>query len=200
MRISELAAEADVPIATVKYYLREGLLPGGERTGATRAEYDASHVQRLGAIRALIDSGVSVADARAVLAAVDMPPGHLLDLLHIVHDATTPTVDAIDTAKAEQLARRMGWTEERSDPQALAVLAHALRRLDVAGFTIDDAAMSTYLDAVTRIARAEIAGIPTTSAEDAVRYVALGSVLVEPMLLALRRLAEQIEATRRFSP
>jgi len=32
MRISQLSAESGVPIPTIKYYLREGLLPGGEAT------------------------------------------------------------------------------------------------------------------------------------------------------------------------
>ena len=32
MRISELARETAVPVATVKYYLREGLLHDGELT------------------------------------------------------------------------------------------------------------------------------------------------------------------------
>ncbi|UUZ44890.1 MerR family DNA-binding transcriptional regulator [Janibacter limosus] len=30
MKISELAAATDVPVATLKYYLREGLLPAGQ--------------------------------------------------------------------------------------------------------------------------------------------------------------------------
>ena len=57
----------------------------------------------------------------------------------------------------------------------------------------------SYLDAITRIAEAEIAGVPTESAEAAVRYVVLGSVLVEPLLLALRRVAEQVASAERFA-
>ena len=37
MRLAELCAATGVPPATVKYYLREGLLPVGERVSATRA-------------------------------------------------------------------------------------------------------------------------------------------------------------------
>ena len=37
MRISELARRSGLPVATVKYYLREGLLPAGEPTAATQA-------------------------------------------------------------------------------------------------------------------------------------------------------------------
>ncbi len=40
--------------------------------------------------------------------------------------------------------------------------------------------------------------MPTESADAAVRYVVLGSVLVEPLLLALRRVAQQVASARRF--
>ena len=40
MRISTLAVAADLPVATVKYYLREGLLHPGVATSATQATYD----------------------------------------------------------------------------------------------------------------------------------------------------------------
>ncbi len=57
MRISELAARTGVPLATVKYYLREGLLMPGHATSATQAQYDDSHVRRLGLVRALAAQG-----------------------------------------------------------------------------------------------------------------------------------------------
>jgi hypothetical protein len=37
-------------------------------------------------------------------------------------------------------------------------------------------------------------------AEEVVRYVVLGTVLVEPLLLALRRLAQQDAAVRTYDP
>ena len=52
---------------------------------------------------------------------------------------------------------------------------------------------------IRRMAEAEIAHVPTESAEAAVRYVVLGSVLVEPLLLALRRVAEQVASAERFA-
>ena len=44
MKISELADAGDVSVATVKYYLREGVLPPGRAISRTQADYDASHV------------------------------------------------------------------------------------------------------------------------------------------------------------
>jgi DNA-binding transcriptional MerR regulator len=56
MLVSELAERADVPLATVKYYLREGLLAPGETTGPRRAEYDDAHLRRLRVLRLLRES------------------------------------------------------------------------------------------------------------------------------------------------
>src|SRR4051794_30992013 len=57
MRISELSQVSGVPVATIKYYLHEGLLPAGIPTSATSASYDERHVDRLNLIRALVDVG-----------------------------------------------------------------------------------------------------------------------------------------------
>ena len=74
MRISELCRTSGVAVPTIKYYLREGLLPEGERTSATQAAYRDLHLQRLRVVRALIESGVSIAETRQVLEALDHPP------------------------------------------------------------------------------------------------------------------------------
>ncbi|MET0830444.1 MAG: MerR family transcriptional regulator, partial [Microbacterium sp.] len=58
--------------------------------------------------------------------------------------------------------------------------------------------MPVYLDSIRRMADAEISCVPTDSVESAVRYVVLGSVIVEPLLLALRRVAEQVSSAERF--
>lgn len=52
MKVSELAAQSGVALATIKYYLREGLLMPGEPTSATGARYGEQHVRRLALIRA----------------------------------------------------------------------------------------------------------------------------------------------------
>jgi len=81
MRISALAAEAGLPLATVKFYLREGLLHPGIATSATQASYDESHVRRLRLIRALTGSvGLSVQQTRLILELVD-DPGELINML-----------------------------------------------------------------------------------------------------------------------
>ena len=170
MRISELSSQTGVPIATIKFYLRAKLLPEGIRTSATQAQYDESHVTRLRLIRALLGpAGLSVAAAQQVIQAIEKPPESLYELLGIAATAVAgPNVD------------------------------DALRALDEAGFQLPEGALEMYLDHMRQIAQFEIDNLPTDSPTAAVRYVVLGTVLIEPLILALRRQAEQEASARRF--
>lgn len=199
MRISELSRVSGIPVPTIKYYLREGLLPEGARTAATQADYGGHHVRRLRVIRALVDAGVGIAAAREVLRSIDEPAAHPHELIGAAHAAVTPRRDdVVDLEDAEELAVRLGWRRDACDPTVLGELARALRRLDDAGFDVPAEVMTAYVDAARRIAEAELAHVPTDSAEAAVRYVVLGSVLPESVLLALRRVAEQVVSAERF--
>lgn len=53
LKISELADEAGVPVATVRHYLREGLLPEGEKTSRNMAYYPAELAERIRLIKRL---------------------------------------------------------------------------------------------------------------------------------------------------
>lgn len=199
MRISELSTTSGVPVATIKYYLREKLLPEGERTSPTQASYGAAHVQRLGVIRALVDAGVGIAGVRKVVGVLEEPPENPYDLLGAANAAVTPAVAAdVDLTAATALLERMGGSSDKCFPDQIAAVAQALAALDRAGFTVPDRVMDSYLTHLSAIAEAELAATPDTSIEDAVRYVVLGTALVEPLILALRRVAEQVAASRRF--
>lgn len=199
MRISELSARSGVPIPTIKYYLREGLLPEGARRSATQADYSERHLERLRVVRALVGSGVSITATRSVLAALDEPPAEAHHLLGAAHAAVTPMLDAdIDVSAAEELAKGLGWRPGMCDDQVLRGVAVALEGIEQAGFEVPAEVVPVYLDAIRRMADAEIAHVPTDSVEGAVRYVVLGSVIVEPLILALRRVAEQVASAERF--
>jgi len=53
LKISELAKSAGVPIATLKHYIREGLIKPVRKTGRTMSWYDPSAVARVRAIKDL---------------------------------------------------------------------------------------------------------------------------------------------------
>src|SRR5687768_16483600 len=91
MRIAELSRVSGVPVATIKFYLRDRLLPEGRRTSPNQAQYEDTHVQRLRLIRALVGvGGLSLAAAREVLTQIDEPTGLTLDLLGTAHRVVAP--------------------------------------------------------------------------------------------------------------
>ncbi|MGO4805393.1 MerR family transcriptional regulator [Arthrobacter sp. 2MCAF15] len=200
MRISQLAAATDVPVATIKYYLRENLLHDGVLTSATQARYDDSHVRRLKLIRALIGTaGLSVSATREVLLGLENPPESGHDLLGIAHHAVAKTApDDVDLSAAQQLLDRWGWGAEACDRDAQAALVRALQGLRDAGFDAPAVLLDRYAAAMRDIAEADVESVPTDSPEAAMRHVVLGTLLMEPVLLAMRRLAQQSASSRRF--
>ena len=170
MRISELSSQTGIPVATIKFYLRENLLHEGVRTAATQAQYDDGHVARLRLVRALLGpGGLSVAAAHRVIRAIEEPPESIHELLGVAASAVAgPNLD------------------------------DALRALDEAGFELPEGALDVYTDHMRQIAQFEIDNVPTDSTTAAVRYVVLGTVLIEPLILALRREAEEEASARRF--
>src|SRR5699024_4631448 len=78
----------DAPVGTIKFYLREGLLPPGWRTSRTAAEYDDAQVERIRLIRALTDAGgLGIAALRRIVTVLDSPQPARLDLLATALDS-----------------------------------------------------------------------------------------------------------------
>jgi DNA-binding transcriptional MerR regulator len=254
MRISELSRESGVPVPTIKYYLREGLLPAGTPTSATSASYDERHVDRLNLIRALVDVGrLPIARVREVVTALEQPPTSWHDLLGAAHGALPPAAggavrdtaedadverpavervaggdappvvgtqpvaaaepsvaagdaaageaaagDALDeTGAARAAVRQLGWQVHPQSP-VLRELQRALDAVTAVGLAMTPERLATYAAAAAMVAEADVASVPTDSAERATRHVVVGTVLYEPVLLALRRLAHEDASARRF--
>lgn len=187
-------------MATIKYYLRENLLHEGVLTSATQARYDDSHVRRLKLIRALTGTaGLSVSATRQVLLGLENPPESGHDLLGIAHHAVTrPAPDDVDLSTVQDLLDRWGWGADACDRNIQAALAEALHGLANAGFEPPPALLDRYAAAMRDIAEADVESVPTDSAEAAMQYVVLGTLLMEPVLLAMRRLAQQAASAHRF--
>src|SRR5216683_64720 len=125
MRIAELSRDSGVPVPTIKYYVREGLLPPGELTSPNQAQYDDSHLRRLKLIRALAEVGrLPVAAIGDLLAAAGSPATSLHDALGKAQYATTPRFcyqasDASGKAavrQADELIRNRGWQVRPDSP------------------------------------------------------------------------------------
>ncbi|MGW1072596.1 MerR family transcriptional regulator [Streptomyces sp. NPDC002537] len=203
MRISELSRRSGVPIATIKYYLREGLLPQGHATAANQADYSEQHLRRLRLVRALVGvRGLSVSAAKEVLDRASEHASDMHQMLGLVLGAwpvgkadAEPVREAV--AEVDELLETAGWkvTEDAPAKQAIAESLVTLRSL---GMDIDWHTLLPYAELARRTAVVDLdqlqdADDPLERAERAL----LLTVLLEPVLLALRRLAQEDESARR---
>ena len=206
MRISDLSRSSGVPIPTVKFYLREGLLHPGERTAPNHASYDASHVRRLQLVRVLADvGGLSVAAIRSVLSALEQPELPLHDALAAAHTALPRAGTVADERRVAARRETDAWLDERGwrlDPATPArdELAAALAALRQLGWEVGPEVFERYARAADTIAAEEIAYVAAApDREAAVEATVVGTVVFERALVALRRLAEEHHSRTRFT-
>ena len=191
--MSELSRASGVPVPTIKFYLREHLLPPGRATAATQAQYDEEHLVRLRLVRALVDVGrLPLAAVRDVLTVVDAGSDATPEAVGTAHEALPPRVEpaAEPPGRALAVLDRLGW---HVDPRSSSVhqLEAALAAVEAVGLGPSETRLQAYAQAALEVAEVDVADVPRGAASDAVQYVVVGTVLYEPVLLALRRLAQQ---------
>ncbi|GAB2465995.1 MerR family transcriptional regulator [Xylanimonas ulmi] len=200
MRISALSERTGVPVATLKYYLREGLVPPGRPTAATQAAYDAGHVERVRLVRALTQTaGLALADVRRVLGVLDNPPADRLALLGAAQEAmlgaeataSGPGGEDPWPARVAAGLAELGWD---CDPTLAARLAAQLRDAQRAGVAGLEDGWTAWARASRDVALADLASVPGDE-EGAVRQVVVGTLLTDPVLATLRRIAQREVAT-----
>lgn len=199
MWLGELSTCSGVPIPTIKYYLREALLPRGDGSGPARASYDERHLDRLRLIRALVGvGGMPIARVREVLAAVDDESVSVAAAMGSAHlqlsEDTAPS--AASQARVDSAVTSRRWRVETDGRHGRAVAA-ALDAMEAAGSPMTDATLAVYVEAADTIGRADLAGMTDLSRARAVERAVAGTVLGEPVLLALRRLSHENQARRR---
>jgi DNA-binding transcriptional MerR regulator len=204
MRISQLSQAADLPVGTVKFYLRTGLLHAGRATSATQAIYDQSHLDRLRLVRALLETGkLSHAEIQRVLAALAAPQAapdaEPLDTVEMLSLATAgPTeIDAErpDLSSARTLVEELGWSIDNSSPH-LDALAHALNALSSIGVEPTADRMRVYAEAASHVARNDVATVTEAEPEIRALVAAAGTTLYDAFFTALRRLAIENQIAR----
>jgi DNA-binding transcriptional MerR regulator len=199
MRISELAQVTGVPVHTLKYYLREGLLMPGEATSRTRAEYGPEHVERVRLVRALVEhGGVGISGVRAVLGALAAPPTSRHDLLAVAAGALPTPGD--DGPVSDEVAAVLAELEWRVSPEAPAVrgLSAAVTAARDAGVPLSTSTLRRYAQAVLGVAAVDLDEASTTrTPEAAVHMVVVGTVMLDPVLAALRRVAQEAVSVER---
>jgi DNA-binding transcriptional MerR regulator len=201
MRLAELSARTGASTATIKYYLRAGLLPPGTTESSTWASYDERHVRRLRLVRALTEvAGLSLGEVRAVVEAVSASGSDHQSRGAAQWPLSAPPAQAPSAASLErvgELLSRHGW-EVGTDSPHRATLAAALDTLDELGFTANDEMLDAYAEALEPIGEIEVARVVAeTDPVVAAERLVIGTLLYEPVLLTLRRMAHEATSARR---
>ena len=206
MKMSQLSTASGVAVPSIKFYLREGLLPAGKRTSANQATYNDTHVQRLRLIRALIEVGsLSVATARGVLVAVDspdLPLSHIFGAAQLAISGTdlyAPVAEG--SAGRRQVGAaiaRMGWsvTDENPGRNGAARVLDTYAELGQAHL---NEIAPEYTEAVELIARADLAAVARcTEVGDMAETVVVGTILGDALIASLRRIAQEHMSNQLF--
>ncbi|WP_405442873.1 MerR family transcriptional regulator [Streptomyces avidinii] len=216
MRLAELSERSGVAIATIKYYLREGLLPPGRRVSATTADYDEGHLRRLRLVRAMIQVGqVPVANVRKVLGHVDDESlGRTIRLgaaLWALPREPEPAdgrgededeATAAARAEVDRLLQALGWSTAREVGELSPVhrsLVAAVATLMRLGYPWDATLMAPYAQLMHQAAVRDLDFVETHPSEaEQVETAVAATILFRPVLNALHRLAQEEESARRY--
>ena len=208
MKISEIGSRGGVAASTVKYYVREGLVPEGRRTSRNQTAYDDSHVQRIRLVRALIETGgLSITATKQVLSVLDDHQDNLAyafeaaqHALGSVGGAGARDASAAARQRIAELVASRGWTATDDNP-GLEVAARALDGLSTIGFAPSAEYLAAYAGAAAAVARADLAALGTRSRPDEItELMVVGTVMGDALLAGLRRLAQQDETAAAFPP
>ncbi|WP_405063012.1 MerR family transcriptional regulator [Kribbella sp. NBC_01505] len=199
MRIGELSKATGIPVPTIKYYLREGLLAPGELTSPNQASYGDVHIRRLRLIRALVDlAQVPVAQVKEIVESLDADDIPLHDQIGRAHRALTPARKPTASPEArtaaalevDALITRRGWTVAAEAP-ALATLIDTVAALRTLGQDNLVAFLDAYAEAVERFTQLEVEAVAAPTRDQLAESVVIGTILGETLISSLRLLAHE---------
>jgi DNA-binding transcriptional MerR regulator len=205
VKISEVCRLTGVSVSTMKYYLREGLVHGGERVETNQTAYDATHVHRVKLVRALIETGgLSIAAAKQVLSTLDADDTSLAHAFEAAQHALGVGGAAPGTAEPGSrdlivaLADAHGWKTTGENP-GFEVAARALDAFSTIGFAPSGEFLDAYASAAATIARADLVALTTRTRPDLVaELMVVGTVLGDALIAGLRRIAQENETAELF--
>lgn len=204
MKVSELSERSGVSIASIKYYVREGLLAPGTRTASNQAAYGEQHVRRLRLIRSMTEiGGLSIAHVRAALAAVEDVSASMHDafgaVMHGLDELPATDDDSEVAAAYEEVQAWLTARDWHVDPDAPARyrLAELIATLHRSSFPVTLEYFDGAADNFDRSAELEVKfarAQPDRTAS--VEAMLVGTVIIERALGEIRRLGLEAASYR----
>lgn len=212
LKISALAKQSGVPVATVKHYLREGLLPEPvARTGRNMSWYAPSTVERIRSIKRLQQERfLPLKIIKEVLDKVGDDAGDLATAAAISRFVERETPEAART-RAELLASgvagaELDWLEGvglitptgrgdqktyRGDDLAILRVLGRARRVGLAPEMLPTAILADYARAIRELVRTELAlfraGVIPLAGDELDALADQATALSEQLVVLLRR-------------
>lgn len=203
MQLKDLSAKTGVSAASIKYYLREGLLPAGVALNATRAQYSARHIERLKLIQALRRVvGLNIEQIRFLLNMADDGAPRLALLAAVQRvvlqlDNYTAARSDVGRPPADAVVLLRGWPDYPSDARnALDAHLALMESLDI---HVPAELLDIYSKAMDDVAGVDIAATTAPESDDElILTAAVGMHLHSQLLLKLLALAQASHAIRRY--
>lgn len=227
VKISVLAAQSDVPAATIKHYLREGLIPEGSvRTRRNTATYDRRLVDRIKAIKEL--QRTRFLPLKVIKEILDEPAHESVDETARSIAATLQRLASSDRRTRAELIEQGVRAEELSyleslkivkaedeggtsvfggDDLALLRTLGAARRAGLSAEMLPPQILEPYVAAIRELCRIELSlfqeGVLPRAGADVEALTEAATVLSERLIVLLRRkmlvptLGELVSAQKR---
>jgi DNA-binding transcriptional MerR regulator len=229
MKMRELEQRSGAGRETIRYYIREGLLPEPERLARNVANYDESHVERLRTIRKLqeerflpldvikriLDGDPDALSASAapfpelgslIAARLDVGPAEPMTVLAALTD---DPVIAADAAAFEALGV-IRVDRNGAEPMLSRLDAHILalwrdiRRAGYAADTFPPEFVLTYVEGAAKIAEVEVArfyqGLAGRVAQPQAAAMAQSAIETINVLIGLFRIRAILDEVAKRSP
>jgi DNA-binding transcriptional MerR regulator len=207
MRISDLSRQAGIPVATIKFYLREHLLPPGIPTGRNQADYGDVHLRRLGLIRAFTGLGrLELSTVKTLLAAIEDDTLSLAMLYEVVNrtlyqggaetlkqdDAEPAAALGIEQARADVdgFTDQLGWQVDCDTP-GRDRLIHVLATLRCLGCERGVDFFLPYAEMAEQLANQELDLLPEAGVDIDRAAAVTRTILLEVAMTATRRMAQE---------
>lgn len=209
LKIGELAKSADVPIATLKHYIREGLIKPVRKTGRTMSWYAPSAVARVRAIKdlqqqqflpldvireSLAGDAAAADDLTAAAAIAKVLERHTGPKTRSREDLIERGVSAkeLDWLAASGLAKPSADGRYRGDDLVLLSTLGAARKAGITAEMLPFSILGEYVVALRTLIEIELrlfreGVLPRARKEDVSRLTTAATELSERLVVVMRR-------------
>jgi len=223
MRLAELSRRSGVPRSTIKFYIREGILPAGDPQGRNQASYGLRHLERLRLARSLREVAGLPLDViarvtheldRALAEGWDSDADPIGEALRAIYAPPARPRSAEEQAEFEKLRdevkqflRGLEWITGEEGHYFADEIADALiqiRRHLFPDYPVE--ALASYARVAWRLSEVSFAAMPPSvrvplrergdDISEPSRHAIISTVLFDRIFSALRRCANSMRSIR----